>query len=47
MIEEGSFTNLYQHGFQPFGADWIGAQSLVRVLDNWKVVGSERNQGNF
>ncbi|CAI7591751.1 unnamed protein product [Penicillium glandicola] len=35
LTDRGSFADLFQHGFKPFGGDYYRPQRLERLLDCW------------
>ncbi|KAJ5382967.1 hypothetical protein N7517_000878 [Penicillium concentricum] len=36
LTDRGSFADLFQHGFKPFGGDYYRPQRLERLLDCWR-----------
>ncbi|KAJ5903602.1 hypothetical protein N7504_005985 [Penicillium tannophilum] len=36
LIDRDSFSDLFQHGFEPFGGDYYRPQRLERLLDCWR-----------
>ncbi|OBT70829.1 hypothetical protein VF21_10380 [Pseudogymnoascus sp. 05NY08] len=41
LADRGSFADLFQHGFKPFGGDYYRPQRLERLLDCWRKLVEE------
>ncbi|KAJ5420343.1 hypothetical protein N7465_002862 [Penicillium sp. CMV-2018d] len=41
LTDRGSFADLFQHGFKPFGGDYYRPQRLERLLDCWRKLVEE------
>ncbi|KAI1454307.1 hypothetical protein F4805DRAFT_326528 [Annulohypoxylon moriforme] len=41
FVEPGSATQLFQHGYKPFGGDYYRPQRLERLFDHWRKMVEE------
>jgi hypothetical protein len=41
FVDRERFSELFQHGFKPFGGDYYRSQRLERLLDCWRKLVEE------